>query len=619
MERISRRRFLKGTFALGAGAMLWVYSDGSYKLAMAQGNVAYSVRILHTNDHHARLEPVEGSDGAPQHGGVSRRKRLIDRIRAESRDPVLLVDAGDVFQGTLYFNQFSGLADLEFYNAMGYELMTLGNHEFDKTQEDLARFIDGATFPVLSANIGAPADSPLAGKFRPNAVIEKGGQRLGFFGVSPQDTPELALGARGLEFTDPIAAAHEQVAALQAQGINKIIGLTHVGIDVDREIARQVPGLAMIIGGHSHTPMGPMNGVENPPYPELVTGPDGRPVVIVTAWEWGRWLGDITVSFDADGRVVHVVGRPTEVAASLEPDRGFENRIAVFRSSLDELRRRVIGETAVKLNGDRNDVRARETNLGNLVAEALLAGAREGGAQIAVTNGGGIRASIDVGPVTVGNVLEVLPFGNTLALTTITGAQLRDALENGVSQVETGAGRFPQIAGFRFAFDPSLPPGARVTAITYNNQPVDPSDTFRVATNNFMLVGGDGYTAFAEGTNKVDTGLIMSDLVEQYIAANSPVTIETDGRILEGAGVALPVTPIGEAPAPEPAPAPAPEPAPEPAPIPVTLPNTGGVVLPLGWLASLGASAVAGGLALRRRGARKAAEAVEEPVEEQVA
>ncbi|HMQ32959.1 MAG TPA: 5'-nucleotidase C-terminal domain-containing protein, partial [Chloroflexaceae bacterium] len=553
MERISRRRFLKGSFALGAGAMLWVYSDGSYRLAMAQGSAAYSVRILHTNDHHARIEPVEGSDGNPLHGGVSRRKRLIDRIRAESSDPVLLVDAGDVFQGTLYFNQFSGLADLEFYNAMGYELMTLGNHEFDKTQEDLARFIDGAAFPVLSANINAPAGSPIAGKYRPNIVIEKGGQRLGFFGLTPQDTPELALGARGLEFGDPIAAAREQVAALQAQGVNKIIGLTHVGIGVDREIARTVPGLAMIIGGHSHTPMAPMNGVENPPYPELISGPDGRPVVVVTAWEWGRWLGDITVSFDAEGRVVHVQGRPTEVAASLEPDQGFENRIAVFRGALDELRQRVIGETAVRLNGDRADVRSRETNLGNLVAEALLAGGRDGGAQIAITNGGGIRASIPAGQVTIGNVLEVLPFGNTLALTTITGEQLRAALENGVSQVESGAGRFPQIAGFRFAFDPAQPAGQRVTAITYNNQAVDPAATYRVATNNFQLVGGDGYTAFAQGSNRVDTGLIMADLVEQYIAANSPVNIGTDDRILQGAGTALPVTPIGEAPAPPPA------------------------------------------------------------------
>jgi 5'-nucleotidase len=593
-DKISRRSFLKGSVALGAGAMLWVYADGGYRIALAQTTPAYTLRILHTNDHHARIEPV--LDGSrPLHGGVSRRKRLIDQIRAESPDPVLLVDGGDVFQGTLYFNQFDGQADLEFYNAMGYELMTLGNHEFDRPAEVLAAFLDRATFPVLSANITAPSSSPIAGKFRPNVVIQKGSERIGFFGLTPQDTPELTLGSGGLTFSDPVESARAQVAALQAQGVNKIIGLTHVGFLTDLRIAREVPGIAMLIGGHSHTPLAPMNGVTQPSYPELIAGPDGRPVVVVTAWEWGRWLGDITVSFDAAGRVVDIRGRPTEVKASLEADPGFENRIAVFRRSLDDLRKRVIGQAAVALNGNRNDVRARETNLGNLVAEAMLAGASQDGAQIAITNGGGIRASIPAGPVTVGQVLEVLPFGNTLALTTIRGADLKLALENGVSQVETGAGRFPQIAGFRFAFDPARPAGQRVTAVTFNDQPVDPAATFRVVTNNFMLSGGDGYRALASGSDAVDSGLILADLVERYINANSPVSAATDGRIAQGAGASQPVSgaPAATTPA---------------APVPASLPNTAGPTLPLGWLAGLGVSALAGGLALRRRAARQVAE-----------
>ena len=149
MERISRRRFLKGSVALGAGAMLWIYSDGSYRIALAQGEPAYRIRILHTNDHHARIEPVNDTNGNPQHGGVSRRKKMLDDLRADTGVPTILVDAGDIFQGTLYFNQFNGLADLEFYNAMGYELMALGNHEFDKTEQDLANFLERATFPAL--------------------------------------------------------------------------------------------------------------------------------------------------------------------------------------------------------------------------------------------------------------------------------------------------------------------------------------------------------------------------------------------------------------------------------------------------------------------------------------
>jgi len=610
MEKHSRRTFLKGTVAVGAGALLSIFSDGSYRLALAQESPAFRLRVLHTNDHHARIEPVTGSDG-PIHGGVSRRKTLIDQARGEAGPPVLLVDAGDVFQGTLYFNLFNGMADLEFYNAMGYEAMAIGNHEFDKTQADLATFIRNANFPVMSANIQVDGSSPLAGLIRPNTIIEKGGKKIGIFSLTPPDTGELALGAlpgTGVTFTSPVEAARAQVQALRDAGADYIMGLTHVGITVDREIARQVAGISLIVGGHSHTPMGPMNNVGNPPYPELIAGPDGRQVVVVTDWEWGRWLGDITVAWGADGRVVDVQGNPKEVLPSIAPDPGFEARIATFKAEVDAFTRRVIGSTAVALNGARTDVRSGETNLGNLVAEAMLERARGRGAQIAVTNGGGIRASIPAGEVTVGQVLEVLPFGNTLAVTTITGAQLRAALENGVSQVESGGGRFPQIAGFRFTYDPAQPAGSRVTSITVGGGAVDPGASYTVATNNFMLVGGDGYTAFAEGSNRADTGFILADLVEQYIAANSPVNIGTDGRIATGAGTAAPAPAPAPAPgAPAPAPV-APAPAPAPAPIPVTLPNTGGPVVPFGWLAGLGASALAGGMALRRRARAEAEE-----------
>jgi len=594
MEKISRRKFLKRSAIVSAGALLMVYSDGSYRLAMAQESPAFRMRVLHTNDHHARIEPVANTDGSPLHGGVSRRKALIDSVRAEEVLPVLLVDAGDLSQGTLYYNRFDGQADLEFYNVMGYEAMAIGNHEFDKTQEVLANIIAQARFPVLSANIVASAASPLAGKIQPTTIIEKDGQKIGIFSVSPEDTAELALGAReNITFTSAIEASRQSVAALQAQGVNFIIGLTHVGITVDREIARQVAGISLIIGGHSHTPQGPMNNVGTPPYPELIAGPNGRGVPVFQDWEWGRWLGDFTVSFDATGKVIDIQGNPTEVAGSLPTDQGFEDRIAVFKTDIDALTKRVVGEAAVVLNGQRNDVRTKETNLGDLVAQVMLDKGRDDGAQIAITNGGGIRTSIDVGPVTVGEVLSVLPFGNTLALTTITGAQLKDALENGVSQIESVAGRFPQIAGFSFTYDPALPAKGRVTSIAYTGASVDPNGAYRVATNNFMLVGGDGYTAFAAGSDKIDTGLILSDIVEQYVASNSPVNATTDGRIAVGAGSALPAP---GAPAPT---------------VPVTLPNTGGPLMPLGWLASLGASAIAGGMAMRRR-SRVEVEAIEE-------
>ncbi|MGQ9526624.1 5'-nucleotidase C-terminal domain-containing protein [Chloroflexus sp.] len=583
MEKISRRRFLKGTVALGAGALLSIYSDGSFRLALAQENPVFRMRVLHTNDHHARIEPVFSGNN-PVHGGVSRRKALIDKIRRETVLPTLLVDAGDVFQGTLYFNQYNGMADLEFYNAMGYEVMAIGNHEFDKGPQALVDFITRANFPVLSANISVAAGNPLAGLIKPRTIIEKDGRKIGIFSLTPEDTGVLSNAGPGVSFTSAIEAARQQVAALKAEGVFTIIALTHVGISVDRQIAREVGGMSMIIGGHSHTPMAPMNNVKTPPYPELIAGPDGKPVVVVTDWEWGRWLGDITVAFNASGTVIDLQGNPTEIVPSLTADQGFENRIAVFRGPIEQLRARVVGSTAVELDGSRTNVRSRETNLGNLIADAMLAKARNSGATIAIMNGGGIRASIPTGPVTVGQILEVLPFGNTLALVTLTGAQVIEALNNGVSQVESGAGRFPQVAGIRFTYDPSLPASGRVTSVTVGGSPIDPGADYIVVTNNFLLAGGDGYSVFTRGRNQVDTGFILADVVEEYIAANSPLNPAVDGRIAVGAA---PVT----------------TPAQPTTPTPATLPNTGGALAPLAWLAGLGAAALAGGAALQRSAA----------------
>jgi 5'-nucleotidase len=219
----------------------------------------------------------------------------------------------------------------------------------------------------------------------------------------------------------------------------------------------------------------------------------------------------------------------------------------------------------------------------------MLAKARNSGATIAITNGGGIRASIPAGPVTVGQILEVLPFGNTLALVTLTGAQVIEALNNGVSQVESGAGRFPQVAGLRFTYDPSLPAASRVTSVTVGGAAIDPNADYVVVTNNFMLTGGDGYSVFTRGRNQVDTGFILSDVVEEYIAANSPVNPVVDGRIAIGAAPATP-------------------PAQPTVPTPATLPNTGGALAPLAWLAGLGVAALAGGAALQRTASHSPAE-----------
>ncbi len=591
MATISRRTFLK-RMAVGTGTIVWAATRLDF--AYAAGPEAYQLRIVHTNDHHARIEPLTGS---VTHGGVARRKAMIDAIRKEGGNQIL-IDAGDVFQGTLWFNQYNGLADLEFYNAMGYEAMAIGNHEFDKGQMPLADFIKGAKFPVLSANIEVAASSPLNGMIKPWIVKWIDGQPIGIFGLTTEETGILSSPGAGITFTNPIEAAKKAVAALRAQGVSKIIALTHIGITVDRELASKVDGIGVIIGGHSHTPMGPMvnPASANQPYPEVVASPSGNPVIIAHDWEWGRWLGDLMVGFDANGMITSVVAaRPMEVAASIEPDKGFENRVNTLKEPLVALRSQNIGSTSVALNGARGDVRTKETNLGNLISDAMLAKTKPAGAQVALMNGGSIRTSIDAGPITRGEVLEVQPFGNTITLVTLTGAQIKEALENGVSQAETVAGRFPQVAGMHYAWNPSAAAGSRITAMHVGGKAIDMNASYRVVTNSFLLTGGDGYTVLTQGSNKVDTGFIDADVTAEYITANSPVNPAVEGRITQGT-------------------APAHTPAAQPG-MPAELPRTGGDVTSLWLLAALGAGAIGSGLRLRERGKRIAEPVAEEEKE----
>lgn len=574
MQPISRRTFLKQMAA--AGVAVTLYANRSFHLAFADaGPTAFKVRILHTNDHHARIEPVLDSATPPQplHGGVAHRHTLIESQRQSAGTDldVLLLDAGDVFQGTLYFNQYNGLADLEFYKAMQYQAIAIGNHEFDKGPQALVDFIAKAAdpafvpavnpagsvaaavaIPVISANINTTAASPLNGKIVKNTIItlSKGaaaGKKIGIFGLTAPDTAILSNVGEGITFvgnpdpadanTELVALINAQVTELKNQGAHAVIALTHIGYPLDLVMAAKTAGIGLFLGGHSHTPLGPQPNKQGE-YPTPVTNSAGDNVPVLTNWEWGRWLGVFDVGFDDQGRVAELTGTPIEVIANatkagyIAPNAAMQSRIDTdYKPPLDVLRQQKVGETQVQLDGVRNNVRTRETNLGSMIADILLQKTRSDGAQVAITNGGGIRAPINVGNVTVGNVLEVLPFGNTIALVTLTGAQLLAALENGVSQVELVAGRFPQVAGLRFSYTSGYPANRRVLKVEIQQNDgsfvaLDPAANYRVATNNFMLTGGDGYASFPQGQDKVDTGFIMADVVADYITANSPITAD---------------------------------------------------------------------------------------------
>lgn len=500
----------------------------------------FTLTVLHTNDLHSRLEPINQYDSTcPAEddaagacfGGVARLKTAIDQARAEAEAEgraLLLLDAGDQFQGSLFYTTYKGEAAAEFMETLGYDAMAVGNHEFDDGPETLAAFIERVGFPVLSANIDASDDAALAGLIAPHAVLEVGGERIGLIGATARDTAELSSPGEDVAFSDPVEAVREAAAALEAEGVSRIVALTHVGHGVDLEIARVVPAVDLVVGGHTNTLLG-----DDEAYPVMVEGEGGDVTPVVQAYAYGKYLGEVTLTFDEAGEVVSAEGAPRLLDASVEPDAELAARVAELAGPIEDLKAEVIGEAATPIDGSRETCRAGECAMGVLVAEAMLAAS---GADIAIQNGGGLRASIDGGPVTMGEVLTVLPFQNTLATFTLTGAELVEALENGVSQVEEGAGRFPQVAGLRFVWNPAKPAGERVVEVEVATgsgwSPIDRGATYEVVSNNFMRGGGDGYAVFAEqGRDAYDYGPGLEQVVADHIAAASPVAPETDGRI----------------------------------------------------------------------------------------
>lgn len=526
----------------------------------------FELNILHINDLHSRIEAINKSDStcSPDDaaknecfGGIARVKAAIDARRAELKDKnVLTLDAGDQFQGSLFYTTYKSAPIAEFMNGIGFDAMAIGNHEFDDGPEELAKFIDALKFPMISGNTLAGLNSPVANKFKPYIIKEFGADKVAVVSVLATDTDETSSPGDAILFADEIGYLKEAVKEIEGQGINKIVLLSHVGYVKDQEIAKAVDGIDVIVGGHSHTLLSSTDEKAAGPYPTLVKSPSGKDVPIVTAYAYSKYLGDLTVTFDDAGVVKSSSGAPKLLDASVTPDAGFTAKVTELAGPIEEVKQKEIGATAEAIDGARETCRAVECSMGNLVADAMVDRLQDQGVTIAIQNGGGLRASIDAGTVTMGEVLTVLPFQNTLASFQLKGSDVVAALENGVSQVEEGAGRFPQVSGLKYTFDKSKPAGSRVSDVLVKEGdkfvPIDANKIYGVATNNYMRGGGDGYKVFATGgQNAYDFGPGLETVVADYIAKNSPYKPYTDGRITvaEAAAAATTTAPAAETPA----------------------------------------------------------------------
>lgn len=539
----------------------------------------YELNILHINDLHSRIEAINKYDSTCSaeeasknecFGGIARVKTAIDTRRGELGEANLLVlDAGDQFQGSLFYSMFKSGPIADFMNGIRFDAMAIGNHEFDDGPEELLKFIDATDFPIISGNTIAAEGSPVAGKFEPYIIKEMGGQKVAVVSVLATDTDETSSPGNTIRFEDEIEYLKGAVSDLESQGINKIILLSHVGYERDKQIAAAVDGIDVIVGGHSHTLLSSTDEKAAGPYPTLVKNPAGTDVPIVQAYAYSKYLGDLKVVFDDNGVVTSAEGAPKLLDSSVVPDAGFSAKVEELGKPLQELKQKVVGSAEDTIVGDRDVCRVEECSMGNLVADAQLERVKDQGITISIANSGGLRASIDAGDITMGEVLTVLPFQNTVATFQLKGSDLRAALENGVGQIEEVAGRFPQVAGMKYSFDKSKPPGERITDIQVKEGeafvPLDPEKTYGVVTNNYVRGGGDGFKVFATNAiNAYDFGPNLEQAVADYLSANNPYKPYTDGRITEVAaatetaqGQSDASAPAAQAPAPEPAEPPA--------------------------------------------------------------
>lgn len=512
----------------------------------------FSIGLMHTNDTHANL------DKTPKRATVI--KELRAAYRAEGK-PSLLLDAGDVFSGTLYFNKFLGQADLELMNYMKYDMMTFGNHEFDLGDTDnniaLKNFVTKAKFPFITANVDFSKNKsfnglqkktitagPERGKIYQGIIKEYKGQKIGFFGLTTEETKDIASPGT-VAFANYIASAKAAVKKLEDRGVNKIVALTHIGfddneaIDNDQLLARNVDGIDVIVGGHSHTKLEKPVVVD-----ETVVPGKAEPTIIAQAYQYGDFLGNLDLTFDYKGKLTEYNGSLIDVSTAKEDVRAAEI-LKPYADQIAELKNEEVGANIVNaLPNPRGEISVRnsETALGNLITDGMLKKAKEYNKDtvIAMQNGGGIRAAIDAGPLTVGEVLTTLPFGNTLATAKMTGEEIKNLLEISVGVAPKENGGFLHVSGMKFEYDSTKAAGERVTKMEVNNngtfEVIVPAKTYVIATNAFTAKGGDGLTPFEtayKAGRVTDLGLSDWENLRDFTKSLGQVDYKIEGRIVD--------------------------------------------------------------------------------------
>ncbi|MEM7167658.1 MAG: nucleoside transporter C-terminal domain-containing protein [Planctomycetota bacterium] len=456
--------------------------------------------ILHWNDFHGQVQPYKQSSGE-RGGGIRALSAYVEEARQEFGDEMLLVDAGDWFQGTPEGNLTSGKLVFDLYNAVGVDVTVVGNHDFDFGETVLQDLVKRARFPVLGANLLDEA-GVVRDFVQPTWVRKVGGITFGFIGLLTPDTPRIVRQdvGRKLRVGNPVDACRELIPGLRAQGAEVFVVLSHLGIDLERHLAQAVPELHLIIGGHSHTPLNK---------PEVMA----NGVVCAQAGAKGLFVGRLEVTrkdgggFAIDGGLVPIIARDEPVAAAIE------QILAEYTPAIEAQMSRKVGVLAKPLDPAAREAGPGSTPLGNWLADVI---AHAADAPIAVHNRGGIRASLAAGDITVRDLFQLSPFGNRVVSCEMTGAALTEVIQTSLTDPRVRL----EVSGLEVEWREGAE-GPELVQLTAGGTPILPDQVYKVATNDYLANGGDGWTQFKARGDPVGAGVGVMEATVRAFEAGS--------------------------------------------------------------------------------------------------
>jgi 5'-nucleotidase/UDP-sugar diphosphatase len=469
-----------------------------------------SITFLHLND----VYEIASHEGR---GGFAPLKTQLDSERAKGVSLTLL--SGDFISPSLMSSVTKGEHMIQLGNRLGIDIAVPGNHEFDFGPSIFRQRMGESRFPWLATNL-FEADGKSFNNAPATLLRETGGLKLGFIGLITPHTAKLAPGASALRFEDPVTAAKRGIAALRAEGAEIIIALTHLSFEEDRDLARKAPGIDLILGGHDHN---------------AVTFEEGA-TLIHKSGQNAHWLGIVTLTLNKqEGQKPRLaMAWRMEAVGKQKPDPDMAADVAIWEAKLGQALDVAVGRCDCVLDSRRETVRARESSFASLVADALK---DRLGADAALLNGGGFRGDKlreSKAPLTRRDLMAEMPFGNLALALEISGKDLRQSLEQGLSRLGQG-GSFPQVSGLSLVFDPSRPSGQRIVEARIKSQPLSDGATYKLATTDYLAQGGDGLTALASAKRLIDPSAArpVTALVEDYLSASDPVRLEGEPRIRE--------------------------------------------------------------------------------------